>query len=138
MSLEKILERILAGAQTEADKFIKESHRKADEIREKAHQQGKEQAEALLEEVERQGRLEASRLVTQARLDKRIKILACKKELIDKVLDRTFQKERIEEKGLKQKIIMKDGEKEVSFDQEKLKQDLRPRLENEIAEVLKI
>jgi vacuolar-type H+-ATPase subunit E/Vma4 len=138
MSLEKILERILAGAQTEADRFIKESHRKADEIRKKAHQQGKEQAEALLEEVERQGRLEASRLVTQARLDKRIKILACKKELIDEVLDRAFQKERIEEKGLKQKIIMKDGEKEVSFDQEKLKQDLRPRLENEIAEVLKI
>ncbi len=138
MSLEKILERILADAQTEADRFIKESHRKADEIREKAHQQGKEQAEALLEEVERQGRLEASRLVTQARLDKRIKILACKKELIDKVLDRAFQKARFEEKGLKQKIIMKDGEKEVSFDPEKLKQELRPGLENEIAEVLKI
>ncbi|MDH4217818.1 MAG: hypothetical protein OEY18_16075 [Candidatus Aminicenantes bacterium] len=138
MSLEKILERILADAQTEADRFIKESHRKADEIREKAHQQGKEQAEVLLEEVERQGRLEASRIVTQARLDKRIKILVCKKELIDKVLDQAFQKERFEEKGLKKKIIMKDGEKEVSFDQEKLKQELRPRLESEIAEVLKI
>jgi len=138
MSLEKILERILADAQAEADRIIKESHLKADEIKEKACQQGKEHAEAFLEEVERQGRLEANRLVTQARLEERIKILTCKKELIDEVLDRAFQKERFEEKGLKQKIIMKDGEKEVLFDQEKLKQELRPRLENVIVEVLKI
>lgn len=138
MSLEKIVERILADAQAEADRIIKESHHKADEIKEKARQQGKEHADTLLEEVERQGNLEANRLVTQARLEKRIRILTCKKELIEKVLDRAFQKERFEEKGLKQKVIMKDGEKEVLFDQEKLKQELRPRLENVIIEALKI
>ncbi len=138
MSLEKILERILADAQVEADRIIKESHLKADDIKEKARQQGKEKAEALLEEVEQQGKLEANRLVTQARLEKRIRILSCKKELIEEVLDRAFQKERFEEKGLKRKIIMKDGEKEILFDQEKLKQELRPRLENVIIEALKI
>lgn len=138
MSLEKIVERILADAQAEADRIIKESRLKADEIREKARKQGEEHAQALIEEVERQGKLEANRLLTQARLEKRIKILTCKKELIDEVLDKAFQKERFEEKGLKQKIIMKDGEKEVFFDQEKLKQELRPRLENLIVEVLKI
>lgn len=138
MSLEKIVEKVLADAQAEADRIIKESHLKGDEIKEKARQQGQEHAEALLEEVERQGRLEANRLITQARLEKRIKILACKKELIDEVLHRAFQREKFEEKGLKQKIIMKDGEKEVLFDQEKLKQELRPRLENVIIEELKI
>lgn len=138
MSLEKILERILADAQVEADRIIKESHLKGDDIKEKARQQGKEKAEALLEEVEQQGKLEANRLVTQARLEKRIRILSCKKELIEEVLDRAFQKERFEEKGLKRKIIMKDGEKEILFDQEKLKQELRPRLENVIIEALKI
>lgn len=138
MSLEKIIERILAEAQVEAERIIQESRNKADDIREKARIEGQKHANALLEEVDRQGKLEASRLITQARLEKRIKILSCKKELIDEVLDRTFQKENIAHKGVKQKIIMKDGEKEVSFDQERLKQELRPILERDIAEVLKL
>jgi vacuolar-type H+-ATPase subunit H len=138
MSLEKIIERILAEAQAEVERIIQESRSKADDIREKARTEGKEHAEALLDEVDRQGQLEASRLVTQARLDKRIKILSCKKELIEEVLDRAFQKENLADKGVRQKIIMKDGEKEVSFDQERLKQELRPMLEKDIAEVLKL
>jgi len=138
MSLEKIIERILAEAQAEVERIIQESRSKADDIREKARTEGQEHAEALLDEADRQGQLEASRLVTQARLDKRIKILSCKKELIEEVLDRAFQKENFAEKGVRQKIIMKDGEKEVSFDQERLKQELRPMLEKAIAEVLKL
>jgi vacuolar-type H+-ATPase subunit E/Vma4 len=138
MSLEKIIERILAEAQVEAERIIQESRIKADDIREKARIEGQERAKALLDEVERQGKLEASRLITQARLEKRIKILSCKKELIDEVLARAFQKENIAHKGVRQKIIMKDGEKEVSFDQERLKQELRPMLERDIAEALKL
>lgn len=138
MSLEKIIERILAEAQVEADRIIQESRLKADNIKEKARIESQEHAEALLEEVDRQGKLEASRLITQARLEKRIKTLSCKRELIDEVLERAFQKKNLADKGVKQKIIMKDGEKEVLFDKEKLKQELRPRLEKDIAEVLKL
>jgi vacuolar-type H+-ATPase subunit E/Vma4 len=138
MSLEKIIERILAEAQVETDRIIQESRIKADDIREKARIEGQKHAEALLEEVDRQGKLEAGRLITQARLEKRIKLLSCKKELIDEVLDKAFQKENLANKGIKQKIIMKDGQKEVSFDQERLKQELRPLLEKDIAEVLKL
>lgn len=128
----------MAEAQVETDRIIQESRIKADDIREKARIEGQEHAEVLLEEVDRQGKLEASRLITQARLEKRIKILSCKKELIDEVLERAFQKENLAEKGLRQKIIMKDGEKEVSFNQERLKQELRSLLEKDIAEVLKL
>ncbi len=138
MSLEKIIERILEEARIEADRIIQEGRDKAADIREKARMEGRKHAEALLDEVDRQGKMEASRLVTQARLEKRIKILSCKKELIGEVLDRAFQKENLADKGVMQKIVMKDGEKEVSFDQEKLKQELRPHLEKDIAEVLKL
>lgn len=138
MSLEKILKKILDDAQAEAEKIIHESQEKAGEIKEKARKEASELVEVLVKEAERQGQLEASRLVTQVRLEKKINILSRKKELINEVLERAFRKENLEKKGLKRKIIMKEGEKEEPYDAEKLKEELRSRLENEILEVLKI
>ena len=138
MSLEKILKKIQDDAQAEANRIILENQQKAEEIKEAARKEGSELAASLVKEVERKGNLEASRIVTQARLERRIKILSCKKELIDEVLEKAFQKEGLGKKVLKRKIIMKDGEKEESFDEKKLKEELRPKLENYIAEVLKI
>lgn len=138
MSLEKIVEKILEDGRAEADRIIKESLQKAEEIKENARKQGEEQARALLEEAERQAELDASRIVTQARLEKKIHILSCKKDLIDETLDRVFRSEDLKGERLRRKIIMKDGEKEEALDLEELKQQLRPELEREIAEVLKI
>jgi len=138
MSLEKILDKILEEARIEAEQIILESRQKAEEIKQNARLQGKMQADTILKQVERQGNLEASRLVTQARLEKRIDVLSCKKDLIDEVLDKAFQKRKGEKIELKRKIILKDGELEEFIDPEKLKQELRPRLEKDIAEVLKI
>lgn len=138
MSLEKILSKILEEAQGEGEKIILESRKKAEEIKQNARKQGEMQAKVLVEQVERQGNLEASRMVTQARLEKRIKVLRCKKELIDEVLDKAFQKQKGEKIGLKRKIIRKDRDEEEFVDHEKLKKELRPKLEKTIAEVLKI
>ena len=138
MSLEKILDKILEEARSEAEKILLESRQKAEEITQNARKQVEIQAITILDHTERQGNLEASRLVTQARLEKRIKILSCKKDLIDEVLDKAFQKQKGDKIGLKRKTIRKDGELEEFVDQEKLKQELRPKLEKDIAEVLKI
>lgn len=138
MSLEKILDKILEEAQRDAEIIILESRQKAEEIKKNARKQGEMQATALIGQVEQQGNLEASRLVTQARLEKRIKILSCKKDLIDEVLEKAFQKHKGEKTGLKRKIILKDGEREEFVDHEKLKQELRPKLEKDIVEVLKL
>ena len=138
MSLEKILDKILEEAQSEAEKIILESRQKAEEIKQNARKQGEVQAAALIEHAERQGNLEASRLVTQASLEKRIKVLSCKKDLIDEVLEKAFQKYKGEKTELKRKIILKDGELEELVDHDKLKQELRPKLEKDIVEVLKI
>jgi V/A-type H+-transporting ATPase subunit E len=138
MSLERILEKILEEARAEADKIVKEGLQKAEEIKENARKRGGEQARALLEEVERQAQLDASRIITQAHLERKIKILSCKKDLIEEILDRVFRKLDLKGESLKRTIIMKEGEKEEALDLEELKQQLRPNLEKEIAEVLKI
>ncbi len=138
MSLEKILEKIIDDAQAEADKIILESKKKAAENKEKARKEASELAEALVKEAERQGDLEASRIITQARLEKKINTLSRKKELIEEVLEKAFQIGAKGKEGLKRKIIMKEGESEEPYDEEKLKEELRSKLENEILEALKI
>ncbi len=138
MSLEKIVEKILEEARAEADQIIQESLQKGEEIKENARKRGEEQANALLEEVERQAQLDAGRIITQARLEKKIMLLSTKKDLIDEVLEKVFQQLDLKKQKLKRKVILKEGEKEEPLDLEELKHQLRPKLEKEIAEVLKI
>lgn len=138
MSLEKILDKILEEAQDEADKILLEGRRRAGEIVQNARSQAEAKGEIILEQAEKEGNLEASRLVTQARLEKRLRILRYKKELIDDVLEKAFQKHQGDQINLKRKVILKDGEQEESVDREELKQVLRPKLEKYIAGVLKI
>lgn len=138
MSLEKILEKIIDDAQTEADIIIIESQQKAAEIKEKAQKEASDLAEALVKEAERQGQLEASRIITKARLEKKINTLSRKKELIEEVLEKAFQRGAKGKEMLKRKIITKEGESEEPYDEEKLKEELRSKLENEILGALKI
>ena len=136
MSLENILQKISEDAQAEVDKIIAESKAKAEAIKNMAHKEALSQSEALLLEEERKGKLEASRIVTQARLQKKLDILACKKDLIDEVLAKAFQKEHLDESSLKRKIILKDGEHEEPYDERKMMDEIRPQLEKYICEVL--
>lgn len=138
MSLKQILKRIVDDAQVEVDKIVQESQEKAADIKAKAEQEASGLAEALVKEVEKKSDLETSRIITQARLEVKIRILSQKKELIQDVLDKAFQKEGLQKKGLKRKIITKKGEIEEPVEEERLKEELRSRLENEIAEVLGI
>ena len=138
MSLEKIINKILDDAQAEAQEIVKESRLKAEEIKKHAHDEADQMADTLLNEYTRQAKLEASRLVTQARLERKIDLLACRKELINQVLDKAFKKAKIPKQSLKRKIVLKDGEKEEYFDEQNLKEELRQQLEGYIAEVLKL
>ena len=138
MSLEQILKRIVDDAQAEADRIVRENQEKAAEIKAKAEQEASGLAEAMVKEVENQGGLETSRIITQARLEAKIRILSQKKELIQEVLDKAFQKKGLQKKGIKRKIITKEGEIEEPVEEERLREELRSKLENEIVEVLGI
>jgi vacuolar-type H+-ATPase subunit E/Vma4 len=138
MSLEKIVEKIISDAKAEADRITQESHKKAEEIRQTARREAEDQARLIMKEHERQGQLEASRLLTEARLKKKLELLACKKALIDEVLNKAFGKDVRKAARFKRKVVYKDEEKEESFDEAKLKDEIRLRLENDIIRVLKI
>lgn len=136
--METIIEKILADARTEAGKIVQESREKADKIREAARAEASELARSVIQEAERRGNLEASRLLTQARLESRLKILSLKKTLVDEVLDKAIQKKGLEAKKLKRKVILKDGEREEAYDLSRLREELRAKLEKFILEALGI
>ena len=138
MSLKKILEKIVAEAQDKAEAIIAESEAKAEEIKASARKEAGRVAESYLTEARRQAEMEAGRRVTQARLQRKIQLLACKKELIDEVLEKAFAQGTQGKITLTRTVVFKDGEKEESWDPEMLKLELRPQLENFIADLLKI
>jgi vacuolar-type H+-ATPase subunit E/Vma4 len=138
MSLEKILNTIIEDAQTEAVAIVKESQQKAEEIKEAARQEAEEMAAAIQAEEERLGRLEASRLITQARLEGRIDVLATKKEIIEDVLAEALDRERTGIKKLKRQIISKGDEREESLDESRFLDEIRPQLEKFINDAMKL
>ncbi|MBM3284422.1 MAG: hypothetical protein FJY81_00955 [Candidatus Aminicenantes bacterium] len=138
MSLEKIIEKIIADAQTEAEKIVLESRQKAEAIKKAAYEEAREQAQAYQREAEREALLQASRLVTQARLEKKLNILRQKKDLLEEVLKKALEDGALREKSMTRKVILKEGEREEPLDSEKLIEGLRSKLENEILEALKI
>ena len=71
-------------------------------------------------------------------METKINILSQKKELIKEVMEKAFQKKILKIESLKRTIITKEGEREESFDEVRLKEEIRSRMENEIIEVLGI
>jgi len=138
MSLEHIIDKIAGDARAEAEKIVADSRAKAESVREDARREAARLSAEILAEAELQGKIEAGRIVTQARLEKRIELLTAKQDLITEVLRRVFEREDLRRTPLKKKIILKGSQKEEIFNPEKLAEELRPRLENSIAELLKI
>jgi len=138
MGLDDILKKISSQGEAEASQIIDESRNKAEQIKTHAEQEAFKEAEAYLSEEQRRAEMEAIRILTQARLDKRMKILVFKKETINKVVDEAFDQALKGEKALQKQVIMKDGEKQSVLDREKIKDELRPLIEGLIAEDLKL
>ncbi len=138
MSLENIIKTIEAQARDEAARIIQESEEKAQVVKAKAQQNAEAEARIYLEEAERKARMEAGRIMTQARLDKRMRILSLKKDIIDGIIEDAFKQEGMRENDLKIIVIMKDGQKQESLDSSRLKEELRPELEKIILDTLKI
>ncbi|MDH7512121.1 MAG: V-type ATP synthase subunit E family protein [Clostridiales bacterium] len=138
MSLERIIEKIIADAQAEAEKIVFESRQKAEAIKRAAYEEASERAAAYQKNAEREAMLEASRIVTQARLEKKLNILRQKKDLLEEVLKKALDDDSLRDKTLTKKVILKGGEQEEALDRERLIEELRPKLENDILRALKI
>ncbi len=138
MSLEKIVEKIIADARAEGEQIILETRARAEGIKKAAEEEAEKRAAAYLQEAEREARLQAGRIVTQARLEKRMKILREKRALLEQVLTKAMSDEVLERRKLTRKVVDKKGEREEDFGRERLLEELRSRLEKDILDVLKI
>ena len=138
MSLDIIIAKVLDDARAEADRILAEHRRKAEALLETELRSGESRAEAVRREAADEAALEAGRIVTQARLERRIGLLAARKALVDEVLERAFAKVPVRHRALSKTIVSRGGETEEPFERAKLMDELRPGLENAIAEILKI
>lgn len=138
MSLEKIIHKILSEARAEAEMILRESQEKAEAIKEKARQEALELAARYRQEAEREANLQASRILTQARLEKKLTMLRQRKDLLEEVLRKALEDSRVQERMVRKKVILKQGEEEEALDQERLIDRLREKLENDIVEALKL
>ncbi len=138
MSLEQIVEKIIAEGKAEAERIVQEGRQKAEAVRTAAEKEAAERAASTLKDAEREAALQANQIMAQARLEKKIALLRQKRELLDKVLKDAFYQMAPGEIRLKRRVVDKDGVREESIDMEKLIEELRPRLEKEILEALKV
>lgn len=138
MSLETIIEKILSDARSEADGIVDDHRAQARAIKEEAEQAAAAQAADILKDAEREGRLEGGRILTRARLDRQIALLEVRQSLITEVMEKAFAGKLPKEGTLKRTVVLKDGVREEEFGRDRLMEELRPNLENEIAEILEI
>jgi hypothetical protein len=138
MSLDIIIAKVLDDARAEAGRILAEHRRRADELRAEEARRAKGQAEAVRREAEGAAALEAGRIVTQARLERRIELLTARKALVNEAIERALAKSPFRNRALLKTVVSRDGETEEPFDRAKLLDEIRPGLENAIAEILKI
>jgi vacuolar-type H+-ATPase subunit H len=138
MGLEHIVEKIIAEGKAEAEKIVQESLKKAADIQTEAEKEAAEKAAAYLKEIEREASLQANQIMAQARLEKKISLLRQKRALLDEVLRKAFSQMAPDEIRIKRQVVVKDGTREEPFDADRLLEELRPRLERDILEALKI
>lgn len=138
MGLEQIVEKIISEGKAEAEKIVEESRKKAADIQAAAEKDAAEKATLYLKEAEREASLQANQIMAQARLERKIALLRQKREILDEVLKKAFGQTAPDDIPLKRKVVVKDGTREEPFDRERLLEELRPRLEKDVLDVLKI
>jgi vacuolar-type H+-ATPase subunit E/Vma4 len=100
--------------------------------------------EKILEKIIDDAQAEADKIILESKKKAAENKEKARKEASDlaealvKEAEKAFQRGAKGKERLKRKIIMKEGESEEPYDEEKLKEELRSRLENEILEALKI
>lgn len=138
MSLDIIIAKVLDDARAEADRILAEHRGKAEALLAAETRLAETQADAVRREAADEAALEAGRIVTQARLERRIGLLAARKALVDEALERAFAKVPVRHRALSKTIVSRGGETEEPFERARLMDELRPGMENAIAEILKI
>lgn len=85
MSLEKLLEKIGSDAREEGELILSRAREEAARIREEAEEKARRESEAIARSFRARAESERLKILSQARLESRIELLAAKDELVEEV-----------------------------------------------------
>ncbi len=91
MSLEKLLEKIEEDARAEAEEIMAKARREAEEIRRRGKEEAGRAGENILAAFRERGERERVRMVSAARMENRLAILAAKERILEETLQKTVQ-----------------------------------------------
>jgi V/A-type H+-transporting ATPase subunit E len=107
MSLEQLTERILEQAREEANSILEQAREEAARIERDAKAEAKTLEEELGREAARRAETETQRLLSQARLEERLKVIEVRQEAFAHVLNEV--RSRLEKIGKEERIRLYQG-----------------------------
>lgn len=134
MSLESILNYILAKADSEKQGIIREAKREADNIIREAKREAQELYQIIINQAKADCERHKQRLIVNARLEARNNLLKIKQELIDALIERL--KPGLGKERLKGRRVFLDSEQDISEDANFYLDKIRLDYESEIARQL--
>lgn len=138
MSLEHILQKIIEEAEQEASRLRKEAQQRAEQMIASNRQEAEKKAATIINLAEQEAQTEAMSIISQARLEKRLALLEVKRKWVDWVLNKAFEQADLLSSSMKKTIVTRRGIEQEEIEAERLRQDLRQRLEKLILELLGI
>jgi vacuolar-type H+-ATPase subunit E/Vma4 len=134
MSLESILEHILTGAQTEADKIIQQAKLEADKIIQQAKLESENLYQGIMEKEKALYLKQKQQLIVNAHLQQKRSLLLAKQELMGTVFERL--KSNLKSDKLKKEEIFIDRVHQAQADAGFYLDKFRQEYETEIARIL--
>lgn len=134
MSLESIVNHILAEVNTQRDKIIQEARQQTDTIIQEARQQADKLYQAIIEHEKSLLESQRKKLIINAKLESKKELLKTKQEAIDAVFERL--KTGLVKDKFKKKQIYRDKIEEVAENIDFYLNKMRIDYETEIARIL--
>jgi len=138
MSLDRILASIMEEAEKEAARLRQEARQKAEQMVATSREEAQKKAAEIIRRAEEEARIEAQSLLSEARLNKRLALLETRRKWVDLVLDKAFEMAGLDTSSLQKTIVTQQGMEREEIEAERLRQELRFRLEKLILELLGI
>ncbi|MCX7974111.1 MAG: V-type ATP synthase subunit E family protein [Candidatus Aminicenantes bacterium] len=138
MSLDNILTKIIQEAEEEASRLRHQARQRAEELLAASQEEARKKAAEIISRAEQEAQTEALSLISQARLEKRLALLAIKRKWVDLILNKAFEEAGLLSPSLQKEVVTRQGIEQEQVEVEKLKEELRFRLEKLILKLLEI
>lgn len=138
MGVDNIISNIIKEAEEEAEKLRQNARATAEKLIITSREEAEKKAAKLRQQAEQEGQVEALRILSQARLEKKLALLAARRKWVDMVLNKASEEAGLQNQIIKRLIVTRQGLEEEKITEERFKEDLRLRYEKQILKLLGI